>query len=125
MVVLSAIGVPTSTPGSLDLPFRIGLDALPKDRHRDGEKLAAALTRGENVRASNKALPFVKSYASDNAKLAMATSGISVRLLSEDAEFVRQSKVRQRLLVIRLRASRSGMPLGADGTYAELWPVTW
>jgi len=126
LVVLSAVGMPTGTGGGADLPFRMGLDPLPKDLHKDGRKLADALARSASVPKSNKALPFVRAYTSDNSRIAFATSGMSVRLLSEDAVFVRQGKVRQELLVIRLKASASGMPLGeGDGDYAHLWPVTW
>jgi hypothetical protein len=125
-VVVHAIGVPTSTAGTADLPFKIGIDLLPKDKRRDAGRLVTALAHSERVPPSNKAFPFIKTYVSDNARLAMATAGLSVRLLAEDAVFVRQGRVRQKLVVIRLRADASGALLsGADGTYAELWPVTW
>jgi hypothetical protein len=124
--VVHAIGVPTSTLGTADLPFKVGIDLLPKDKRRDAGRLVNALAHSERVPVSNKAFPFVKAYVSDNARLAMATAGLSVRLLAEDAVFVRQARVRQKLVVIRLKADASGAPLaGADGTYAELWPVAW
>jgi hypothetical protein len=126
LVIVHAIGVPSATVGTADLPFKLGLDLLPKEKRKDAGKLLTALSHSEHVPASNKAFPFVKAYVSDNARLAMATAGLSARLLAEDAVFVRQSKVRQKLAVIRLKADASGTPLaGANGTYAELWPVTW
>jgi hypothetical protein len=124
--VVHAIGIPSANLGTADLPFKLGLDSLPKDKRKGAGKLLKALSHSERVPASNKTYPFVKDYVSDNARLAMATTGLSVRLLAEEAVFVRQSKVRQKLVVIRLKADASGAPLaGADGTYADLWPVTW
>jgi hypothetical protein len=125
-VIVHAIGIPSSTIGTADLPFKIGLDSLPKDKRREAGRLLKALSRSERVPVSNKTFPFVKDYVSGNARLAMATAGLSVRLLAEDAVFIRQSKVRQKLVVIQLKANASGVPLpGADGVYAELWPVVW
>jgi hypothetical protein len=125
-VVVHAIGIPSANARTADLPFKLGLDPVPKDKRRHASKLLRALAHSERVPDSNRTYAFVKDYVSSNARLAMATDGLSVRLLAEDAVFVRQSKVRQRLVVIQLKADASGEPLqGADGTYAEVWPVTW
>jgi len=54
----------------------------------------------------------------------MATDGPSVRLIAEEATYVRQAG--QKVLVIKMKASVPGVvtPPG-DGAYAELWAVTW
>ena len=125
-VVVHAIGIPSASAGTADLPFKVGLDPLPRDKRKYARKLLRALSHSERVPESNRAYAFVKDHVSSNARLAMATDGVSARLLAEDAVFVRQSKVRQRLVIIGLKADASGAPLqGADGIYAEVWPVTW
>ena len=124
LFVLSAAGVPPASVGPTDLPLRIALGNLPREARRDGEKLAKALVHSEQVANTNKALPLVKGWVSDNGRIAMPTDGPSVRLISEDATYVRQAG--QKVIVVRLKAPAPGVPPSpGDGTYAELWPVTW
>ena len=123
-VVFSAIGVPTQITGPGDVPIRMGLDPFPADQRRDAAKLIRALAHGDSVARTNKAVPFVQAYVSENGKLAMKTTGPSLRLIAEDAVYVRQKG--GRLLVVGLKATPSGVPVGTgDGTYAEVWPAAW
>jgi hypothetical protein len=124
LVVLAASNVNAATVGPTDIPLRIAIGSLPKDKRRDGGKLARALAHGSMPASSNKALQFAKAWTSDNGRIAMATDGPSVRLIAEEATYVRQSG--QRALVIKMKPAVPGVvaPPG-DGTYAELWAVTW
>ncbi len=65
LVVLEAANVPASSVGPTDIPLRIAMGALPKDKRRDGGKLARALAHGEMPSQSNKALVFSKTWTSD------------------------------------------------------------
>src|SRR5258708_31356594 len=124
LAVLSAANVPSGTVGPTDLPLRVALGVLPKDKRRDGNKLAHALSRGDTVSNANKALPFVKAWSSDNGRIAMALDGPSLRLIAEEATYVRQTG--QKVLVIKMKAALPGVAVPpGDGTYAELWAVTW
>jgi hypothetical protein len=124
LVVLGATNVPASTVGPTDLPLRVAMGSLPKDKRRDGRRLARALSHSDMPPRTNKALSFVQGWASENGRIAMATEGPSVRLISEEATYVRQAG--QKALVIQMKPALPGVaaPPG-DGTYAELWAVTW
>jgi len=123
-VVLAASNVNAATVGPTDIPLRIAVGPLPKDKRRDAHKLARALAHGSMPASTNKALAFAKAWSSDNGRIAMTTSGPSVRLIAEEATFVRQAG--QKALVIQMKPALPGVatPPG-DGTYAELWAVTW
>jgi hypothetical protein len=122
--VLAASNVPSASVGPTDLPLRVAMAPLPKEKRRDGAKLAHALSRGDTVARTNKALPFVKGWTSDNGRIAMATDGPSVRLIAEEATYVRQAG--QKVLVIKMKAAVPGVvATPGDGAYAELWAVTW
>ena len=122
--VLAASNVSAASVGPTDLPLRIAMAPLPKDKRRDGTKLARALAHGDTVSRANKALPFVKEWTSDNGRIAMATDGPSVRLIAEEATYIRQAG--QKVLVIKMKAAVPGVvPPPGDGAYAELWAVTW
>jgi hypothetical protein len=123
-VVLAASNVNASTVGPTDIPLRVAMGSLPKDKLRDASKLARELAHGALPPSSNKALMFAKAWTSDNGRIAMITDGPSVRLIAEEATYVRQ--VGQRALVIKMKPAVPGVvaPPG-DGTYAELWAVTW
>jgi hypothetical protein len=122
--VLAASNVPAASVGPTDLPLRVAMAPLPKDKRRDGKKLAHALAHSETVARTNKALPFVKGWTSDNGRIAMATDGPSVRLIADEATYIRQSG--QKVLVVKMKAAVPGVvPPPGDGAYAELWPVSW
>jgi hypothetical protein len=124
LVVLEAANVPASSVGPTDIPLRVAMASLPKDKTRDGRTLARALARGHMPASANKALSFAKTWSSENGRIAMTTDGPSVRLIAEEATYVRQAG--QKALVIKMKPAVPGVasPPG-DGTYAELWAVTW
>jgi hypothetical protein len=124
LVVLAASNVNAATVGPTDIPLRVAMGSLPKDKRRDGGKLARALSKGSMPSSSNKALQFAKAWTSDNGRIAMSTDGTSIRLIAEEATYIRQEG--QRALVIKMKPALPGVvsPPG-DGTYAELWAVTW
>jgi hypothetical protein len=122
--VLAASNAPQGSVGPTELPLRVAMAPLPKDKRRDGAKLARALAHGDTVARTNKALPFVKDWTSDNGRIAMATDGPSVRLIAEEATYVRQAG--QKVLVIKMKAAVPGVAnTPGDGAYAELWAVSW
>jgi hypothetical protein len=69
-------------------------------------------------------LEYAKTWTSENGRIAMTTEGPSVRLIAEEATYIRQAG--QRILVVKMKPALPGVatPPG-DGTYAELWAVTW
>jgi hypothetical protein len=122
--VLAASNVAQASVSPTDLPLRIAMAPLPKEKRRDGAKLARALAHGDSVARTNKALPFVKDWTSANGRIAMATDGPSVRLIAEEATYVRQAG--QKVLVVKMKAAVPGVAnTPGDGAYAELWAVTW
>ena len=124
LMLLSASNVPAGTVGPTDLPLRVATGTLPKEKRRDGEKLARALARGDQVSNANKALPYVKAWTSENGRIAMTTAGVSVRLIAEEATYVRLAG--QKALVVKMKATVPGVATTpGDGTYAELWVVSW
>ena len=124
LVVLAASNVPASSVGPTDIPLRIAMGPLPKDKLRDGGKLARSLAHGAMPAQSNKALGFAKTWTSENGRIAMTTDGPSVRLIAEEATYVRQAG--QRALVIKMKPALPGVAVSpGDGTYAELWAVAW
>ena len=122
LMILLAKNVPTSQIGPGDLPIRIAMGSLPEDASHEGAKLVASLSRSNNVSKTSKAVAYVRSFSSQNERGAVTTAGSSVRLISEDAVYVRQG-AGQKLLVVRASSGPSASP--GDGTYAELWATTW
>jgi len=73
LVVLAAANAPANTVGPTDIPLRVAMGLLPKDKHRDGSKLARLLAQGSMPSSSNKALAFAQAWSSENGRIAMAT----------------------------------------------------
>jgi hypothetical protein len=124
LVLLQAANVPASSVGPTDIPLRVAIDSLPKNKRREGRTLARALARGHMPSTTNKALSFAKSWTSENGRIAMTTDGPSVRLIAEEPTYVRQKG--QKALVIKMKPPIPGVAVPpGDGTYAELWAITW
>jgi len=123
-VILAANNVPASSVGPSDLPLRVAMGSLPKDKRRDARRLARAISHSEMPPRTNKALSFVQGWTSENGRIAMATGGPSVRLIAEEATCVCQAG--QKALVIQMKPALPGVAVApGDGIYAELWAVTW
>jgi hypothetical protein len=122
--MLSMTNVSSNSVGPTDLPIRIAMDPLPDEKSKDGRKVLRLLMRRDSLPSNSRTLTSVKAWRSGNGRIGMATTGLSVRLLAEEATFVRQAN--GNMVVIRQRTPPPGAsPPGADGLYAELWPVTW
>jgi hypothetical protein len=122
LLILGADTVPTSTVGPLDLPVRVGIGSFPDDQAGQATKLVAALSRGDVAPKSNRAATFLRTWRSGSVRNAAITSGVSVRLVSDDGVYLRQMPG-QKVLLVQLKATSAGK--GADGLYAELWPASW
>jgi hypothetical protein len=124
-IVLGARRVPTSEVGPGDLPLKVGFGPMPSDMRTATDKLVAALGRGDTVPKSNAALAFAKSFTPPDARIATKTTGSSVRLISNESVYVRQTSS-QKVLVVRMPALPPGkVAVPGEASYAELWPVSW
>jgi hypothetical protein len=121
LMIFAAKRVGTGQIGPNDLPIRVGTGTLPEDKRAHGQKLASALSRADVVGRTNQALPYVKSFTPAGDRGVVATSGASVRLISDETVYVRQGSG-QKVLLVRPRTG-GGAP--GDGTYAELWLAAW
>jgi hypothetical protein len=122
--MLSVSNVPASSVAPTDVPVRIAMDPLPLDRSKEGRKVVRALSHGDSLSPKSKSIAYLKAWVSGNARIAMDTTGPSLRLIAEEATFVRQGN--GSVLVIRQRNVPPGSPPpGGDGLYVELWPVKW
>jgi hypothetical protein len=122
--MLSISNVPSNSVGPSDMPVRIAMEPLPDEKGREGRRVLRSLMHGDSLPSNSRTLAAVKAWRSLNARIGMATTGLSVRLLAEEATFVRQAN--GNMVVIRQRTPAPGAPPpGADGLYAELWPVKW
>jgi hypothetical protein len=122
LLILAAKRVGTSQIGPNDLPIRVALGTIPDEKRGHGQKLASALSRADVVGKTNQALPYVKSFAGASDRGVVATSGASVRLISDEVVYVRQV-AGQKIIVLRPKSAAPAAP--GDGTYAELWLAAW
>src|SRR5260370_474735 len=65
-VVVAASNVNASTVGPTDVPLRDAIGAVPKDKRRDGGKLARPLAHGSMPASTHQALAFAKALSPDN-----------------------------------------------------------
>jgi len=121
LLVLWAKVVPTSRVDPGDLPLRTGFGSVPDDLQDHGEKMVSSLSRSDVPSPHNQALAYVESFVPKKDRGAVMTSGKSVRLISEDTVYLRQQG--RKVLILMPKVSSSGS--AGDGSYAELWPVTW
>jgi hypothetical protein len=120
LMIVSASQVPTSIVPAGELALQVGVGTVPGDRHDHAVKLVNALSHGDTVSKMNQAVPYVKGWKPSSAKGTMATSGTSVRLVSDEI-YLRQ--VASKVLLVRLKAQATGS--AAEATLAELWPASW
>jgi len=120
LMVLAASQVPTSTVPPGELALRIGVGPLPEDKREHGTKLVNALSHGDTVSKLNQAAPYVKAWKPDDGRGTMATSGTSIRTVTDDI-YLRQSS--SKVLLVRLKPQAAG--IAAEATFAELWAAAW
>ena len=121
LLLLWAKQMPTSQVGPGDLPVRVGTGTLPDDVLDHGFKMITAVSQGDSPSKRNQARPLVESFVPTTHHGAVNTSGASVRLISEDAVYLRQSG--RRVLLVMPSQTQNASP--GDGTYAEFWRATW
>jgi hypothetical protein len=120
LIVLSASQVPTSTVPPGELALKIGIGPIPDDKREHATKLVNALSHGDTVSKLNQAAPYVKTWKPSDARGTMATSGTSVRTVTDEI-YVRQASTK--ILLVRLKAQAAGS--AAEATLAELWAAAW
>jgi hypothetical protein len=121
LMIVSASQVPTSTVAPNELALRVGIGPMPDDKRDHGAKLVNALSHGDTVSKLNQAAPYVKAWKPSDARGTMATSGTSVRTVTDEV-YLRQSSTK--IMLVRLKAAGAGSA-GAEATLAELWPASW
>jgi len=122
LVVVSVSQTPTSLVPPGELALKIGIGSLPGDKRDHGIKLVNALSHGDTVSKLNQAAPYVKTWTAPNAQGTMSTTGVSIRLVGDEA-YLRQSSP-ARLLLVRLKA-QGASGSSAEATFAELWAAAW
>jgi hypothetical protein len=119
LMVVSASQVGTSTVGPNELPLKVGIGPMPDDKREHGTKLVNALSHGDTVSKLNQAAPYVKAWKPSDARGTMATSGVSIRTLTDEV-YLRQTSTK--VLLVRLKAAAGSAP---QATFAELWAAAW
>jgi hypothetical protein len=122
LVVVSVSQTPTSVVPAGELALSIGIGKLPEDKRDHGIKLINALSHGDTVSKLNQAAPYVKTWKPPHAQGTMSTTGVSIRLVNDEA-YLRQSSS-TRLLLVRLKAHGASGD-AADANFAELWAAAW
>jgi hypothetical protein len=120
LTMLSVSQVPTSTIGPNELALKVGIGPLPDDKREHGVKLVNALSHGDTVSKLNQAAPYVKAWKPSDARGTMATSGVSVRTLTDEV-YLRQTSTK--ILLVRLKAQAGSS--SPEATFAEFWPASW
>jgi hypothetical protein len=113
--------VPTAQVGPGDLPLKMGTGALSDDLLEHGMKMVRSLAQGDTPSKRNQARPVVEAFVPSTQRAAVNTQGASVRLISEETVYLRQSG--RKLLMFAPNLSQSAAT--GDGTYAEFWVSTW
>lgn len=121
LMLLWAKQVPTSQVGPGDLPVRIGTSTLDEDLVEHGFKMVNALSRSDQPSRRNQARSAVDTFVPTTQRGAVNTAGASVRLISEESTYLRQSGRK----VLMLTPSQDQAASPGDGTYAEFWRATW
>jgi hypothetical protein len=122
LMVVSVSQTPTSAVPPGELALKVGIGALPEDKRDHGIKLANALSHGDTVSKLNQAAPYVKAWKAPDAQGTMSTTGVSIRLVADEA-YLRQSSP-SRLLLVRPK-SQGASSSAAEASFAELWAATW
>jgi hypothetical protein len=121
LMVVSASQVPTSQVPAGELALKIGIGPMPDDKRVHAMKLVNALSHGDTVSKLNQAAAYVKTWKPADARGTMATSGSSVRSVTDEL-YLRQSSTK--ILLVRVKPQSAG-GASAETTLAELWPAAW
>ena len=121
LVVVSVSQVPTSTIGPNELALKVGIGPMPEDKREHGMKLVNALSHGDTVSKLNQAAPYVKAWKPGDARGTMATSGTSVRTVTDEV-YLRQASTKVLLVRLKAQGAAGGAP---EATFAELWAASW
>lgn len=121
LMILWAKQMPTSQVGPGDLPLRVGTGTLSDDLIEHGFKMVTALSQSDQPSKRNQARSQVESFVPTTHRGAINTAGASVRLISEESAYFRQSG--RKVLLVMPNEAQSASP--GDGTYAEFWRATW
>src|SRR5262249_40866769 len=113
LMIVAVSQAPTSTVPPGELALKVGIGPVPNDKREHGVKLVNALSHGDTVSKLNQTAPYVKAWKPSDARGTMATSGVSVRTVTDEV-FVRQASTK--LLLVRLKAQSAGAP--AEATFA-------
>jgi hypothetical protein len=122
ITVLRARRAPTSEVGPGQLGVRIALAELPSQEgvaFDQADRALRAFERGDVPPRTSPTLEYVKKRTEWPDAFAVRTTGGQVYALTPGGTFLCQGPSRTVLAV-----ERAGHA-GGDGTYAELWPVSW
>ncbi|MGC4063675.1 MAG: hypothetical protein QM784_03335 [Polyangiaceae bacterium] len=121
LLILWAKRMPTAQVGPGDLPLKVGTGTLPSELLEHGFKMVRTLSQGDQPSKRNQARPVIESFVPGTQRGAVATQGASVRLISEEAVYIRQ----QGRKVLFFSPNLSQGASSGDGTYAEFWLSNW
>jgi hypothetical protein len=122
IALLRARAVPLSEVGAGQLGVRIALADLPKQEavaFEQADRVLRAFDRGDVAPRSSPTIDYIKQRKEWPDAFAARTAGGHVVALTPGGTFLCQGASRTVLAIER--AARAG----GDGTYAELWPVSW
>ena len=120
-MVLWVKQVPTATVDADLLPMRLGTGMLPEDLRDHRWKLVHAVKSNSAVSRRNRAQPVAVAFTPTEQYGVSKTQGASVVTFTEEKAFVRQAG----RAVYYIRPSADPAAAHGEGTYAELWPVSW
>jgi hypothetical protein len=121
LMILWAKRMPTAQVSPGALPLKFGTGTLEADVTEHGFKMVRALSQGDQPSKHNQARPRVEAFVPTTQRGAVQTEGMSIRLVSEETVYLRQSG---RKLILFAPNTSPGATVG-DGTYAEFWSSSW
>ena len=120
-LVLWAKQVPTASVDADLLPLRLGTGMLPEDLRGHRWKLVHAVKSNSAVSRRNRAQPVAVEFTPAEQDGASKTQGASIVTFTQHKAYVRQAG----RTVYYVRVSADPAAANGEGTYAELWPVSW
>lgn len=124
LTLLRSRRVPTAEVGPGQLGAKIALGNIPDDRvaeRRHAEVAVRAFRRGDVTKRTNAAVDYIKERQDWQEAFSMKAKDNQIYIAAMAGGFL-CSKDKQRLLLVQKSGDREH---GADGVYAELWPISW